>query len=94
MELACPGVVLDQVLALKGMSGFARGYAVTRPRRETAVVTVAKGGGWWRLTVTRRIRRDAAREAREQPGTTGLKVHCERNGDGAFQHPPSPILAR
>ena len=29
-----------------------------------------------------------------EPGTTGLKVHLEFNGDRAFQHPPSPILAR
>jgi len=27
-----------------------------------------------------------------EPGTTGLKVHCECNGGIAFQHPPSPIL--
>ena len=29
-----------------------------------------------------------------EPGTTGLKVHWEFNADSAFQHPPSPILAR
>ena len=29
-----------------------------------------------------------------EPGTTGLKVHCECNAGRAFQHPPSPILAR
>jgi hypothetical protein len=29
-----------------------------------------------------------------EPGTTGLKVHWEFNGDSSFQHPPSPILAR
>ena len=29
-----------------------------------------------------------------EPGTTGLKVHREFNAGGAFQHPPSPILAR
>jgi hypothetical protein len=29
-----------------------------------------------------------------EPGTTGLKVHCEFNGGSGFQDPPSPIPAR
>ena len=29
-----------------------------------------------------------------KPGTTGLKVHWEFNGDSTFQHTPGPILAR
>jgi len=32
--------------------------------------------------------------AHEQPGTTGLRVHCEFNAGRAFQHSPSPILTR
>ncbi len=34
----------------------------------------------------------AARDS--NPGPPDKKPHCERNGHGTFQHPPSPILAR
>ena len=42
--MAHPGVVLDQLLARKRMSGFACGYAVT---------ILVSAGGWTRILVGR-----------------------------------------
>ena len=59
-----------------------------RSGREAAAYGSGRGAdGWRRRPVTGRVRRDAAAVGREQPGTTGLKVHCECNGGSAFPYP-------
>ena len=82
MSMALYGVALD--LSSELSSNHVR-WRTTSPRHR-----LPRNGAAARMGLPAQPRGGGS----EEPGTTGLKVHFELNGDSPVQHPPSPILAR